>query len=301
MPDTTRPSQLSGLSPAHRRSIACGILTGVVFVSAAVLARRISGDASAITTWAASLTGAVAIGVAILCATIPGVLHERLEIADRILATGLASIPGLLLGLSLLPAGSFTGVSSLLGIYLVAVIAGTFGTGTIPQQSLPFVKPVLASSEPLVRPTSHSEVAVLEKPTATAWPTDPPSESQPLDLNLQAEAIPHPSGNPQTTQWMSRAITADGENAEGGCQVDFVPEQKVVAAHILFTPAFDAVPEFECEPLDESDVRVKVTTRQRYGVRIEVTRVGNLAMAQSIPLGWFAFAEPTSTAEKVAA
>ncbi len=58
-------------SKTQRRSIACGLLTGVVFVSAVVLARRVSGDASSIPAWAACLVGSLAVAIAALCAIVP--------------------------------------------------------------------------------------------------------------------------------------------------------------------------------------------------------------------------------------
>jgi hypothetical protein len=316
MSGTIRNSSFEEVSQSQRRSIACGLLTGVVFVSAVVLARRISGDASPIAEWAACLIGLLAVGIAVLCATIPGVLREQLEISDRLLATGLASIPGLLLGLSLLPPGSVAGVSSLLGIYVVAVVSGTLGGAVFPQPNVNFAKPpssqdslssrggnsdVVVSTEPDETVTEQREPVILAEPTDD-WPvTGLQGDSTPQELSLQTETISHPSENPQTTQWMSRSVTSEGETAEGGCQAIFEPGQKLVAVHIPFAPAFDSLPDIECEPLDDSDVKIKVSTRHRYGVRVEVTRLDDLVAAQSIPLGWFAFAATDATAEQIAA
>ena len=324
MPGTPRHTALEDFSKTQRRSIACGLLTGVVFVSAVVLARRVSGDASPIAAWAACLTGSLAVGIAVLCATVPGVLREKLEVADRLLATGLAAIPGLLLGLSLLPPGSVPGVSSLLGIYMIAVVAGTLGGDVVPKRvlsaKLPQPQPQTTSpqttslascsqySESVVSPDSCRSVTKdrESKIPTEAQPDAGPSTGQEattaqLELSLSSEAVAHPSENPQTTQWMSRGQTADGETVEGGCQVRFESGQKLAAVHIPFVPALDSLPEFECEPLDEADVKIKISTRHRYGVRIEVTRLGDLAVAESISLGWFAFAAADLAAEQIAA
>jgi hypothetical protein len=297
MPGTIRQGTFED-STNQRRSVACGLLTGVVFVSAVVLARRVSGDASPIAEWAACLVGSLAVGIAVSCATIPGVLREELEFPDRILATGLASIPGLLLGLSLLPAGSVAGVSSLLGIYLVAVVSVTFaGEFTLWDAN--------ATSQSIVSQGPGSDQEELEATTdfeTADLPSAIPTAANDLsESSFQNETIAHPSENPQTTQWMSRGVTAEGECAEGGCRAEFEAGQKIVAVHIAFTPAFDALPGFECEPLDDSDVRIKISSQHRYGIRIEVTRSGDPTTGQSVPLGWFAFAATEATAEKIAA
>lgn len=317
MPGTPRRTALVDLSKTQRRSIACGLLTGVVFVSAVVLARRVSDDASPIAGWAACLTGSLAIGIAVLCATIPGVLREKLEIADRLLATGLAAIPGLLLGLSLLPPGSVPGVSSLLGIYMIAVVAGTLGGDVVPQRVLTTILPQPLTDSPASRPQCSKsavspnssrpvtkdpepEIQTEAQPDAGASTKQEATKAQ-LELSLSSEAVAHPSENPQMTQWMSRGLTADGETVEGGCQVSFEPGQKLMAVHIPFVPALDSLPEFECEPLDEANVKIKISTRHRYGVRIEVTRLGDLAVTESISLGWFAFAAVDLAREQAAA
>jgi hypothetical protein len=83
--------------------------------------------------------------------------------------------------------------------------------------------------------------------------------------------------------------------------VEFEPGQKFAAVHIPFAPAFDAVPDFECEPLDETDLKIKVSARHSYGVRIEATRSEGVAEAQTVPLGWFAFSAAMAEVEKTAA
>ena len=110
----TAGAETVAFSDDHRRSAACGFLTALVFVTAVVVMRRLSGDAAPLAQLAAALIGLLAIGLSTLCTIVPGVLREPLDLPARLLATGLASTPGLVLSLALLPAGSVPGAATLL-------------------------------------------------------------------------------------------------------------------------------------------------------------------------------------------
>lgn len=107
----------------QRRSTACGLLSGVFLVTAVVLSRRISGDASAFTSEpAACLTGIAASLIAILAASRPDLISDRLARPQRTLLISGCGLPGVMLGLAVMPAGSSTGLTCLLGLYVAAVL-----------------------------------------------------------------------------------------------------------------------------------------------------------------------------------
>lgn len=95
---------------------------------------------------------------------------------------------------------------------------------------------------------------------------------------------------PATRQWMTRTIRMHGEVVEGGCRIEFSVGQKQAVLHLPFTPALSGTPEFECEALDGSDVRFRITARLPYGIRMEISRSSGLDQCQSVELGYSASA-----------
>lgn len=63
-----------------------------------------------------------------------------------------------------------------------------------------------------------------------------------------------------------------GEMVEGTIQVFFEVGQKRAHLHVPFSPPLAGLPEVECEPASDDQVRLKVAVRQPYGVRIEARR-----------------------------
>lgn len=95
---------------------------------------------------------------------------------------------------------------------------------------------------------------------------------------------------PDTRQWMTRSIQVDREVIEGGCRIDFSAGQKQAVLHLPFTPALSGTPEFECEAIDGSDVRFRITARLPYGIRLEIARSSGLEQCVSVELGYSASA-----------
>lgn len=108
------------------RSIACSLLSGVFLVTAIVISRRISGDADAFSSEAAAcLTGAAATIIAVLCASMPELISDRLSRPQRSVLISGCGLPGVMLGLAVMPSGSSMGLACLLGLYLTAVLVAT--------------------------------------------------------------------------------------------------------------------------------------------------------------------------------
>ena len=101
---------------------------------------------------------------------------------------------------------------------------------------------------------------------------------------------------PEATQWMSRSIVEECDVIEGGFRVSLSTGQRQAAVHLPFSPAFGSIPDFECEPLDDSDVRIRTTAVHSYGVRIEVIRSANLETDECVEIGWCASAAATERA-----
>lgn len=93
--------------------------------------------------------------------------------------------------------------------------------------------------------------------------------------------------------WMTRRLSDDGsrEILEGSAVAEFAAGQKLAVVHVAFCPPTFALPEVECEPVGEADVRWKLNVVQPFGLRIDVTRRSNFEEAETVPIGYFASAD----------
>ena len=96
-------------------------------------------------------------------------------------------------------------------------------------------------------------------------------------------------GEEPLREQLTRSQTEDGrEHIEGVVRVRFEPGQRIGHAHIPFCPAFLGEPEFECEPVEGPEGRVKATHVQPFGVRIEAKLAEDAAEETSIWVGFSA-------------
>jgi hypothetical protein len=312
----------------QRRSAACGLLSGVFLVTAVVLSRRISGDAGAFSSeLAACLTGVAASLVGILAASLPDLISVRLARPQRTLLISACGLPGIMLGLAVMPTGSSTGLACVLGLYVAAVLTlSAFESEGVRTQPETLVR---SKPEPsTVNDQSSSVIAASEKPRtisdaissdtitlderlalrATDFEADvtndsligdseneEPTDALPFELN---EPLPHPASNPETTQWMSRSQAEGLDVAEGSFRVRFAASQRLAPVHLPFSPPLADTPEFECEPADDSDLRFRTTAVHAYGIRIEVSRSADSDEEAVVEVAWMASA---SLSDSVAA
>jgi hypothetical protein len=308
---------MQSLWQTQRRSTACGLLSGVFLVTAVVLSRRISGDASTFPSeLAACLTGLATSLVAILAASVANLISDRLLRPQKTLLVSACGIPGVMLGLAVMPPGSSTGLACLLGLYLAAVLTVS---ALDADGMLPTAFPVNRSqAEP---PDSSDDSAVVlngaivpndagpfaalvsETPNASVEPlferplAEPAALSETIEL-AEAAALPfelhepmlHPGSNPETTQWMSRSTVEGLDVAEGAFRVRFAAGQRLAPVHLPFSPPLADTPEFECESADGADLRFRTTAVHAYGIRIEVSRSADCDQAATTEVAWMASA-----------
>lgn len=318
----------------QRRSVACGLLSGVLLTTAVILSRRISGDASAFSSeLAACLTGVAASLVAILAASTPGLISDRWSHSQRALLTSGCGIPGVMLGLAVMPPGSSIGLACLLGLYLTATIAMSalsfddVSVLRVDTDSFSDARSELpADSAAIVSDSDYSIESGSDSPDRVSAGNPQPSFiertlNEDLTINMedavanidQAESalneeaalpfefndpIPHPASNPQTTQWMSRSTVDGADIAEGAFQVRFAAGQRLAPVHLPFSPPLAGTPEFECEPADDSELRFRTTAVHAYGIRIEVSRPADCDQDATVEVAWMASA---AISESVAA
>lgn len=177
--------------------------------------------------------------------------------------------------------------------------------------SKPLAADVLSGMEMLERPSVRADVPSISATSAPAGPLESgwePLQGTPSE-RFAVSRIEEPDADeinedlidesdqecpvrigPDTRQWMTRTIQVDREVIEGGCRIEFSAGQKQAVLHLPFTPALSGIPEFECEAIDGSDVRFRITARLPYGIRMEISRSSGLDQCQTVELGYSASA-----------
>jgi hypothetical protein len=81
-------------------------------------------------------------------------------------------------------------------------------------------------------------------------------------------------------EWIERTTDLAGRATFRGQMIaQFAAGQSVAAVHIPFVPAFERVPEFSCDVVDQPSIRSRTPAVYRYGARVEVKRAGETSNA----------------------
>lgn len=281
--------------------IACGLQTGVWLVTAVVLSRRLSGDASGLATqWSACLVGSVSMAVsALVTDNRSSDTAALLRSPGLVLPDALCLLPGLMLGIALLPAGSGAGLAALLGLFGIALLTRISANPQAVRAGIGLV--LSGDGAPMDNGRSASvESADTSASVSHSTPIRPvPTADSPAAVSMHSDLAAGPGHEPETAglqpritpaarQWMCRSRDEGYELLEGELRVEFLPGQRVVPVHLPFSPALSATPDFECEGLDDCDVSFRTTACHSYGVRVEVSRSGPTDEAAITTIGWAA-------------
>lgn len=76
--------------------------------------------------------------------------------------------------------------------------------------------------------------------------------------------------DPNLVQHLTRTQHDGHESIVAYFRIEFVPGQQRHVLHVPFSPPLSFVPEVQANATDEQEVRVRVTDRQKFGVRAEV-------------------------------
>jgi hypothetical protein len=80
--------------------------------------------------------------------------------------------------------------------------------------------------------------------------------------------------------WIERMTdSVTGVACRGQIVAQFAAGQSVATVHIPFVPAFDRVPEFSCEVVNQPSIRSRTPAVYRYGARVELRRSGEIMNA----------------------
>jgi hypothetical protein len=97
-------------------------------------------------------------------------------------------------------------------------------------------------------------------------------------------------------EWIERTIDPAGGVACRGRRVaQFAAGQSVATVHIPFVPAFDSLPEFSCEVVDDRSIRSRTPAVYRYGARVEFRRIGVISTAIRVEIRFQASAAAQSS------
>lgn len=271
----------------QRRTLACAVLSGIFLIAAVVLSRRVSGDLSGLgSEWLACGAGAACLAITAGCLAMSGQIGRLADARVRLPVVAGCLLPSLVLGLTLMPTGSSQALAVLLSIYATTVIAF----------HLPDTRTWhLATLRSLQTPVSSGEPDSVDEPDVGG---ELLLESELHVATLPVEGgVTHPADCPDTTHWMSRSVQDGCDVVEGAFRVEFASGQRQVAIHLPFAPALPSAPDIECEPVDgDADVRIRVTSAEAWGVRIEVARATDLDQQQAVQLGYFASAALSQSA-----
>lgn len=230
--------------------------------------------------------------------------HTQRDRAQQLVLNSLAAVPGLLLGLALVPTQSTIGLSALITTFLLQTATCTCADtwlALVPAESnrVSTSSPASAVAE---QECSHEVVESVEFAEPPLEPSSLGVEETPFALEADPTAdecchesdLPHPSVDPKVVQWMTRSELDGADTCEGAIKVRFAPRAKQVAIHLPFVPPFVTIPTFEAEPLDDLDVEITATSTHGYGIRLEVTRKGPFDQAIDVSIGYAASAPLTA-------
>lgn len=257
----------------------------------------------------------------------PVVPVESRPLESRPLTFGTHSVPG---SQTLSKAQLAAGVSSLPAAALKVPLAPQLAT-SLPMPDLfgttarlntpPLYDPEAAPSQSSLKKTPEPVMAPLSSSSSVGRPAE--LSVQELDRKLRSEeaaaakleeelevtareiaasreiktiAAPVSEVVQQTSNDISLERIRDehgGEMIEGTIKVFFEVGQKRAHLHVPFSPPLAGLPEVECEPAGDDQVRLKVAVRQPYGVRIEARRA-EAAHALRTEISFAAVYTPTS-------
>ena len=88
-----------------------------------------------------------------------------------------------------------------------------------------------------------------------------------VDMELVTEQI---LADPNLTQQITRRNEAGQDTLAGYFRCQLQPNQQRYALHVPLYPAMSRIPEVDAMVMDSDDASVRVTDRQRFGIRLEI-------------------------------
>jgi hypothetical protein len=143
--------------------------------------------------------------------------------------------------------------------------------------------------------------AVLVRPWSFETPADPLAGFASVSRDDAAMDIWPPKqfdlAPPVADEWTERTLTQrlqyrsepTGIAIDGWVRVHFATGQRVAIAHVAFCPAFESVPEADCEVLDGPSCEIRPTLALPWGIRWELRLDAEATEPTEVVLGFAAF------------
>lgn len=123
--------------------------------------------------------------------------------------------------------------------------------------------------------SNEAKLSALLSPDANA----DASGGDEVDSELAIESL---LSDPTLVQLIARRDHDGVESISGHFRVAVLPGQKRVSWHFPITPALAVAPVVEAETVERTDIRIRTTDRQKFGVRLELILAQPAATAESI-------------------
>jgi hypothetical protein len=262
-------ARLTALELAHFRLIALRTVVVVLsFVAVVLLTRRIAGAlVEPLPTPILLLVGATVVAISIIVQR----LNSHSEM--RFLTLLSEGIEILIAGIALLVIAACLSIggSSILG--LLCLWTATLFSGAV------LVRPwsVETPADPLAGFTSVSR----DDAAMDVWP--------PEKLQVASAEVEDEWTERSLTQRLQYRSESTGIAIDGWVRVHFATGQRVAIAHIAFCPAFEIVPEADCEVLDGPSCEIRPTLVLPWGIRWELRLDAEATEPTEVVLGFAAF------------
>ncbi|HVJ84893.1 MAG TPA: hypothetical protein VM452_04565 [Caulifigura sp.] len=217
---------------------------------AAVLVTRLGSAPQAIAAWWTLAT-------ALLVATLSTVCVELLDQLS-------ASSPSR-------SAGRIAGAAFATAVTSIAILATTRHAGPT-QLAFAWTLCLLFAATAGYWAIARSNPAVEAAPASTA------TDSAPATLPLEPVHTDHELPD-HVQQTLSRYLADGRDHLEACVRVRFEPGQQSAIVHLPIQPAMYSIPDVECEPVGEDDLRITVDPIQPFGVRLVCRRPAPATLA----------------------
>ncbi len=274
------------IKPDTRTSLAIGTWVVLTLLALIVASRRLAGAFSAqIPMSTALLVAGVVGGLSLMAALLSRSGRRRHRDGVTWAVSAVTLTPPLLAGLALIPSGSTLGhsaLATLLAFGAAAVWIADGSSGFAAQQ--PGDTGSFSISGSL-----DSQLSQQIRESASLDTDDAAGVLPSSDLPVQDELDEQVEEEAGISQWMTRRqLEDDQELIEGAATALFQPGQKQVAIHLAFCPPLAQTPEVHCEITSGDAARVRVTTAQTYGARLDVRLTSPAELEQTVRVSFSA-------------
>ena len=247
-------------------ALATAIWSSLIVIAVVLTSRKLAGALTEqLSATVACLATTLAVGLSLFANCLLHSVRRADSPTHAQIAAGVVTlIPPFALGIALLPGRSPMAVS-----HLATLFVFTSAAMLVIGESSVFRSSATGARDDQLR---------LEIGAVEAISTSPKTDNSLSGERSLSAKVESAIAGQDVSQWMTRRISPDGrECLEGAVKIQFSPGLKQTAIHVPFVPPLHQQPQVTCEVLGNSSVRLRVTSAQPYGTRIEARRSSEAA------------------------